>query len=84
MLDKHDPGRAEQLSKSREKYLATTHGHFLRSVHCYVNATHHKTDRGIHDKKIINASLPKNFSSLMNDLLFLSHSEFAGFRVLEL
>ena len=51
-----------------------------------VNATHHKTDRGIHDKKIINASLPKNFSSLMNDWLFFSiqslqASGFWGFRL---
>ena len=41
-----------------------------------VNAIHHKTDRVIHDKKVINASLHKNFSYLMNDWL-----SFTPFRV---
>ena len=39
----------------------------LNDRHCYRCKCHHITDRGIHDKKVTNASLHKNFSSLMND-----------------
>ena len=48
----------------RRKLCKIMHEQIIACIVTVVNATHHKTDRGIHDKKIINASLPKNFSSL--------------------